>query len=272
MSGPTETYRGVVAAWECDVFDHLTIAYYFDRFPDASAALRHKIGLQGARTTGLVVRYLKELRAGDGLHVESGVIGDIAGALVFGHRVIESATGETTSTIEETLAVEAVPEGAGRYRLAWEKPAGDDPPIPATWTGYVDTCRDAVRPAETNAKGQLSIPGYVHRFSAACLQLVTQFGMTPAYMRSARRGFSTFETRLRLEGPRPRAGDLLVVRSAVTQLGTSSIRIVHRMVDARTDAPVATFHQSGVHFDMEARRSAPWPEELRAKGRAMAVG
>src|SRR3954452_10624997 len=222
MSGPTETYRGVVAAWECDVFDHLTIAYYFDRFPDASAALRHKIALQGARSTGLVVRYLKELRAVDGLHIESGIIGEAGGGLVFGPRVVDSATGEVTSTVEETLAVDKVPEEAARFRLAWAEPAGDDPPVPAG--GFLDTARDAVRPAETNAKGQLSIPGYVHRFSGACLQLVGRFGMTPAYMREARRGFSTFETRLRLEGPRPRAGDLVVVRSAVAQLGNSSIR------------------------------------------------
>jgi acyl-CoA thioester hydrolase len=271
MSGPTETYRGVVAAWECDVFAHLTIAYYFDRFPDASAALRHKIDLQGARTTGLVVRYLKELRAGDGLHIESGVIGEAGGGLVFGHRVLDSATGEVTSTVEESLAVDKVPGEAGAYRIAWETPAGDDPPAPQGWIGFVDTARDAVRVAETNAKGQLTIPGYVHRFSGACLQLVGRFGMTPDYMRRARRGFSTFETRLRLDGPRPRAGDLVVVRSAVAQLGNSSIRVVHRMQDARTEAPLATFHQSGVHFDMDARRSAPWPEELRDKGRAMAV-
>ena len=25
-----ETYRGVVNAWECDIVQHLTIAYYFE--------------------------------------------------------------------------------------------------------------------------------------------------------------------------------------------------------------------------------------------------
>jgi acyl-CoA thioesterase FadM len=271
MSGPTETYRGVVAAWECDVFDHLTIAYYFDRFPDASAALRHKLGVAGGRTTALAVRYLKEMRAGDGFHVESGVLGEAEGGLRVGHRVVNSATGETTTTAEETLALNRVPPAADWLHIDWEKPAGEDPPVPESWVGFVDTFRDAVRPAETDIEGRLSIPGYVHRFSGACLQLVTRFGMTPAYMRQAKRGFSTFETRLRLIGPPPRAGDLLLVRSAVAQMGGSSIRIVHRMSEARSDAPVAVFHQSGVHFDLEARRSAPWPEELREKGRAMAV-
>ena len=39
MTDWTETYRGVVAAWECDAFAHLTIAYYFGRLEDASAAV-----------------------------------------------------------------------------------------------------------------------------------------------------------------------------------------------------------------------------------------
>jgi len=28
MAEWTETYRGVVSAWECDIVEHFTIAYY----------------------------------------------------------------------------------------------------------------------------------------------------------------------------------------------------------------------------------------------------
>src|SRR4051794_16778874 len=109
-----ETYRGVVVAWECDVFAHLTIAFYFDRLADASAALQHRLGLEPGRqrTTGLVVRYLKELRAGDGHHVESGVIDGTR----LGHRVLNSATGAVTTEVEETLAAER-PLAAGELGL-----------------------------------------------------------------------------------------------------------------------------------------------------------
>ena len=34
-SGYLETYRGWVAPWECDVVEHLTVAYYFERFADS---------------------------------------------------------------------------------------------------------------------------------------------------------------------------------------------------------------------------------------------
>ena len=48
-----ETYRSVVAPWECDVMGHLTIAYYFDRFTDAAFNLVERLSPGGARTRGL---------------------------------------------------------------------------------------------------------------------------------------------------------------------------------------------------------------------------
>jgi acyl-CoA thioesterase FadM len=41
------------------------------------------------------------------------------------------------------------------------------------------------------------------------------------------------------------------------------------MRNARTGEPLATLEQAGVHLDREARRSAPLPDALRAKARAM---
>ena len=38
MSNWIETYRGTVPPWECDVTEHFTIAYYFDRFPAEQAS------------------------------------------------------------------------------------------------------------------------------------------------------------------------------------------------------------------------------------------
>ena len=59
MADWIETYRGVVNAWECDVVEHFTIAYYFDRFADASRNFLDLIGegesLQPAVNEGLGV-------------------------------------------------------------------------------------------------------------------------------------------------------------------------------------------------------------------------
>ena len=45
MNGWLETYRGVVNPWECDMVEHFTVAYYFDRFSDAILAMLEEIGM-----------------------------------------------------------------------------------------------------------------------------------------------------------------------------------------------------------------------------------
>src|SRR4029453_6133579 len=45
MQGWIETYRGTVHRWELDNVDHFTVAYYFDRFADATANALKVLGL-----------------------------------------------------------------------------------------------------------------------------------------------------------------------------------------------------------------------------------
>ena len=55
MTGWTETYRGTVPPWQCDVTEHFTIAYYFDRLEEAEASLADELGLSDlSRRAGLV--------------------------------------------------------------------------------------------------------------------------------------------------------------------------------------------------------------------------
>src|SRR5690348_16500258 len=45
MAAWTETARSVVSPWECDVTEHFTIAYYFDRLMDAASTIAAILGL-----------------------------------------------------------------------------------------------------------------------------------------------------------------------------------------------------------------------------------
>jgi acyl-CoA thioesterase FadM len=278
MEGWTETYRGMVKAWECDAFAHMTVAFYFDRFAAASAAMLDALGDgagPGWRSAGFLARFSAELRAGDPLHVLSGLAESGDGKLRVAHRVINSATGETVTSVEEQLrpvgAVAAPPLRATPLE-GWEPPRDRDAAIEiAGEDGFVDGARDLVQAGEVGADGGLALPGYVHRSSAASLQLLNAIGMTSDYMRRERRGFSTFEILLRLAPERPRLGDRLTVRSGLLHLGNSSLRMLHRVADARTGRVVAWLRQSGVHFDLEARRSTPIPAELRTGAAARIV-
>jgi acyl-CoA thioesterase FadM len=262
-----ETYRGVVAAWECDAFAHLTIAYYFARLEDASvAALDELPGAGAARTDGLYVRLMKEFRAADLMHVTSAPIALDGEVLTIGHKIFDSASGELTTTTEQrvTLAgLSSKDRGALAARLvAWDGPAREARPVPADDTGFVPSGQRVVQPWEIGNDGRLSWQHLIHHFSGAGLHACRAAGMTPKYLRDNRRGYSTFELDVAIDAL-PRAGDRIAVRSGIMQVGKSSIRFLHRMVDARTGKHLASMGQFGVHFDLEARRPTPLPDALR---------
>jgi len=268
-----ETYRGTVFRWEVDSNDHLTVAYYLARFGDAALAVLHGLGLPPAATVDCFIHYSRELRVGDLMHVVSGVIAVEPDGLRLGHKLLESTEGALCTTVEHRLAVALSPEqrrAAEGRRVAWDGPPRTAPPRPRSLEGFRDTARDAVKPAEVDAAGRLAPSAAIHRFSAANGHAIAAFGLTPRYMREANRGFSTFEFRLGFEAG-VQAGDPLVVRSALTHVGNSSMRIVHVMIDERSGERVSTLEQSGVHLDMDARRATPLPDDLRARALATLV-
>jgi acyl-CoA thioesterase FadM len=265
MAEWTETYRGIVKAWECDVFDHLTIAYYYEHYEDASALALDAFaaGHGPSRTTGLYVRHLREFRAGDSLHIMSAPIAAGEGTLRLGHKVFDSATGDVCATVEQSLEF-TVPdriEIAGGL-TAWDGPPREAREPPKGSPNFVPAGRSIVKSWETGPGG-LGWQHMIHRFSGAGLHACNAIGMTARYLRENHRGFSTFELDLAIKAV-PVVGDHLVVESALIQIGRSSIRVLHRMRDGRSGAEIATLGQYGVHFDMEARRPAPLPDALRA--------
>lgn len=281
-----ETYRSVVAAWECDVMGHLTIAYYFDRFTDAAFNLIEMQVPAAAspaaawRSTDLLVRYQHELRAGEGLFIRSGVIGTEGASIRIGHELVNAGTGEVSTLVEHTLAPRELPYGAlaeQRRRLAgmvvpWSAAESEIAAPPTRGDRMIDSGRDRVKAWEVDERGELSLSGYVHRFAHACLHVFGAIGATPAYMQREKRGFSTFETRLHLASPAPGAGEGVALRSGLLGVGNSSLRMLHELRHGRSGEILARFHQSGVHFDLEARRSAPMPSHLREKAAALTIG
>lgn len=271
MSAAIETHRSMVKAWECDSFGHFTVAYYFDRIADASATAREMLAVpEGWTSTEYLARFASELRAGEVFHIESGVIAVEDAAIRLGHTLINSATGKVCSSIEERLADGPTlsareREALGAHAVDWETGKEDPGFGDDAVEGWITTARDRVRPSEIDPTGHMGLAGYVHRSSIGCIQLLTAMGLSPDYLRQARRGFSTFEIKLRLDAPGPAVGEALTVTSGLLQLGTSSVRMIHQLSDARSGRRVATLRQSGVHFDLEARRSTAIPAELKAK-------
>jgi acyl-CoA thioesterase FadM len=165
---------------------------------------------------------------------------------------------------------EATVRAAEHRRVTWDVPPRELRPRAVGTDGFLDGARSTVKAQEIDLFGGSALRFYIHRFSSAGMRVFAAFGMTPAYMREAHRGFSTFEFQLEFPGEL-HAGDLVAVRTGVLHVGSSSIRIHHRMTREPDGELIATLDQFGVHLDTDARRPTPLPEALRARARALLV-
>jgi acyl-CoA thioesterase FadM len=280
MANWTETYRGTVPPWQCDLTEHFTVACYFDRLEEAEATLAEDLGLgtlphRSDLPRRIIGRFERELRAGAGFHVESAVI-DTESGLRFGHRFINSAGGEVVTWFDShwdlsTAPLEAQQHNAVASRLAaWNGPASEERPEPSSTDGFIATARGRVKPGDVNAAGHFALGAIVHRFSGASAQLSTAIGMDRASMQRQRRGFSTFEQNLHLSGAL-RLDAPYLVETGIGHVGNSSLRMIHRMTDPRTGTEVARLSQYGVNLDLDARRPARWPDEIRERAAALVV-
>jgi acyl-CoA thioesterase FadM len=109
----------------------------------------------------------------------------------------------------------------------------------------------------------------VHKFTDSSVQIGAAVGLTADYIKTARRGFSTFEFRVRISGEL-RLGDTYRNRTGIAHLGNSSLRFLHVMSDA-DGREVARLGQFGVTLDLDARRPAALAPELRERAQRLVL-
>jgi acyl-CoA thioesterase FadM len=280
MTNWIDTYRGSVPPWQCDVTEHFTIAYYFDRLEEAEANLADELGFSDPSRRGdlprrINARFARELRAGASFHIESAALG-VDDGLRLGHRFADSANGDVVTWFDEHWDLSAAPltpqqRSAIESRLAvWNGPAAEPRPEPVTTVGFIPTARGRVKTGDVDAAGHFALGAIVHRFSTASGQLGAAIGIDGAVMQQQRRGFSTFELILRTSGAL-RLDEPYLVETGIGHLGSSSLRMIHRMADSRTGAEVARLSQFGVNLDLDARRPARWPDDIRQRAAALVV-
>ncbi len=265
-----ETYRGGVTAWQTDTTEHFTIAYYFDRLEEARANLAESLGMEpySNAPTRIEARFVSELRAGAAFHFDSAPLATDP-ALVLGHRVTDSATGNPVTWFKETPRI-ARPATVPAPVTDWAGPDSEPRPEPLTTDGAVPAGRGRVKRGDLDTAGRLGLGGMVHKFSAASSHLGAAIGLSKSMARENRRGFSTFELILDIVGWLELDAPYQV-DTCIAHLGGSSMRMVHTLTDARTGARIARMSQFGVSLDLDARRPARWPEDLRERAAALVV-
>lgn len=270
-----ETYRGAVSPWETDVTEHFTVAFYFDRVAMAEASLAAEFGLTDTlRAGGFVrrydVRYARELRAGAAFHIESAAIGTDDNGVRLGHRFIDSVTGECITWFDVHWEGVTAPRGFDSKIAAWDGPEFETRPDPKDLTKLIPTSTGRIVSGDLDEFGRLGICGTVHKFTDSSVQIGAAIGLTADYIKTGRRGFSTFEFRVRISGALG-LGDRYETRTGIAHLGNSSLRFLHVMRDATTGQEVARLGQFGVTLDLDVRRPAALAPELRERAEKLVL-
>lgn len=272
MAAWIETYRGAVSPWETDVTEHFTVAFYFDRIAMAEASLASALGLgERLRAGGFArrydVRYARELRAGGTFHVESAALGG-DGDVRLGHRLVDSVTGEAITWFD--VHWDGVTATLPAERIAtWDGPEFETRTDPKDLTGLIPTSAGRVQPGDLDEFGRMGICGFIHKFTDSSVQIGAAIGLTADYIKTGRRGYSTFEFRLRIAGSLS-LGDRYQTRTGIAHLGNSSLRFLHVMSDG-DGREVARLGQFGVTLDLDARRPAALAPELRERAERLVL-
>lgn len=130
------------------------------------------------------------------------------------------------------------------------------------------TYRGIVYPWHCDHMGHMNVMWYVGKFDEATWQLVSLFGATPTYMKNENRGMVAAEQRI-VYSKELLPGNLVCIRSGVTEVKEKTIRFFHEMINEETNEVVAVTWLRGAHIDSTLRKACAMPEEMRKKAEAM---
>jgi acyl-CoA thioester hydrolase len=129
------------------------------------------------------------------------------------------------------------------------------------------TYRGTVYPWQCDHVGHMNIMWYAGKFDEANWNFFARVGLTPSYLRAHDRGLAAVQQNIAYKRELL-AGDIVEVRSTLLELGEKSIRFAHEMRNAESGEIAATCEITGVYMDRRARRSAPFPADIRSAATA----
>lgn len=114
----------------------------------------------------------------------------------------------------------------------------------------------------------MNVMWYVGKFDEATWQFFNALGLTPRYLRSAKRGMAAVDQHISYIREL-HAGDVVSVRTSLIGFKEKSVQFVHEMSDDERGEVVARTTLKAVHLDAEQRRSCAFAEEIAAKMAAL---
>ena len=132
-------------------------------------------------------------------------------------------------------------------------------------TGRLELLRGVVHPWHHDIFGHMNVRHYAPFFDDASFHLYSRLGLQLAAMIEAH-GVHMVSARAETNFIRElKAGDLFVIDGAVKRIGNRSMTLHLRMIHPETGEVHATYDLTEVFFDPKTRKSAPMPDEVRAR-------
>ena len=130
------------------------------------------------------------------------------------------------------------------------------------------THRGMVYSWQCDINGHMNVMWYMGKFDEASYGLVAMLGVTKAYRDEHRCSVVSVQYDLSFKRELD-DGDYVYVRSRLVELREKVIRVVHELIHDASGEVAATADFTGVHLDMDARKSCPFPDDVRARADAM---
>jgi acyl-CoA thioester hydrolase len=129
--------------------------------------------------------------------------------------------------------------------------------------GGLQLYRSVVMPGHCDTYGHMNVRHYASFFDDAGWQLFPVIGISLTDLRS--RGLGSVVASLTIDFHHElTAGQLILITGAITAVGTKSLSYELLLHEADSMTHCATQKTTEVCFDTRLRKSAPWPDDIRA--------
>ncbi|WP_150524322.1 acyl-CoA thioesterase [Roseibium sediminis] len=279
MPKPIVTLYSFVNRWECDENDHLNVQFYFSRFEEADRQFRLTTGLSetlvGARRVRHV-RYHKELRTGDLIHVTSYVAFDGPHMLTVVHQMHNATTDVLAATAIDGYEPNSSSVKSLRTRFKdFHRPIPDEATprgLPASPTQFRSTMealiqsggdicfRGTVLPRHLGADQKADDGFALSCFTDGVAHIWQRTPMTHAYLTNNQFGRVAAEMKLTWFSPL-KVGDAVTVVSGVTNMAEKVFTLRHHLFETRTQRLAAICDVVALMIDLKERRAVPLPTD-----------
>lgn len=300
MDKMIEVARNSVQTWETDQMGHMNVQFYMEKASHGLAALGLHLGMapnSGPCYGKLIasnhhVRFLREQRPGAPFLIRAGILDMGEDSLTVYQEMISTTSGEVAATFTgdavlldtRTQQPRTLPDSARdeAQALLMAQPTHGQPrglqlyrprPSPtlqeADTLGMLPTHQCEIQAAQCDPEGHLLARHYMGIVSDAIPNLLAQMqGDREASAPDV--GGAALEYRF-IYRDRPRAGDVLALRSGLRAVTGKTYLWCHWLFDLATGTAVATAEAVAVALDLKARKVIPIPEAVRSRLAGMAV-